>query len=196
MRAAILFIVFATACTPDIVSGAYLCGRNAACPSGQSCNGPDNTCVLSSTATGFECTPDMETEPDDTAAQAHQITGLGCVSVPYIDNNCMMQGDSEDWVRFTAPAACAAVEVQARVSFPYAFERLGLELWNIDANTKLVEDTACPIDGQAGEELRCMQMTLTPGTSYGIRVRPAGDGNCGGNCSYNRYTLRVLLATP
>jgi len=196
VRAAILVVVFAAACTPDIVSGAYLCGPNAACPEGQSCNGPDNTCVLASTAQPFECTPDMNTEPDDTSAQAHEITGLGCVSVPFVNSNCMLQGDSEDWVRFTAPSSCTSVEVQARVSFPLAFERLGFELWNLDANTKLTDDVVCPIDGQAGEELRCLQMTLTPGTSYGIRIHPAGDGNCGGTCSFNRYTLRVLLATP
>lgn len=194
MRAAFV-LVLAAACSPDIVSGSYLCGPDSACPEGLACNGPDNTCVLSSTAEPFACEPDRETEPDDTSANAHVISGLQCVSVPYVNANCMLQGDTEDWVKFTPPASCTVVAVSARVSFTVAFARLGLELWNLDTNTQLGVDTACPSTGEEGEELRCLNQSLTPGTNYGIKVRPAGDGNCGGNCSYNRYTLSVKLGS-
>lgn len=194
MRAAVLLIALA-ACTPDIVSGAYLCGPNASCPEDQRCNGPDNTCVLDTTALPFKCVPEVETEPDDTSAQGHLISNLGCVSVPFVNASCMLEGDSADWVRFVAPAVCTAVAVEARVTFPVAFERMGLELWDLDANMMLVTDSECGL-GEAGEELRCLEQVLVPGKTYGILVKPAGDGNCDGACAYNRYTLRVLLSTP
>jgi hypothetical protein len=192
----VVAIVALGACAPDIASGSYLCGQNATCPVGQSCNGPDNTCVVAGAAMSFACEPEMVTEPDDTAAQAHVIANLGCVSIPFVNANCMLVGDTEDWVRFVAPTGCSAVQVETRVTFPLAFERLGLELWDLDRMMKLVDDTTCPTAGPSGEEIRCIQMTLTGGTSYGIKVHPAGDGNCNGNCSYNRYTLRVQLSTP
>ena len=198
MRAAVLLVAVVTfgACTPDIVSGSYLCGRNASCPEGQACNGPDNTCVLETQATPFECEPQIESEPDNTSQEAHLIANLECVSLPFVNANCMLQGDDADWVRFLAPAVCTSVAVEARVTFPIAFERLSLELWDLDRMTMIGADTECDIPGEGGEELRCLQLPLTPGTNYGIKVRPAGDGNCSGNCNYNRYTLTVQLATP
>jgi hypothetical protein len=61
---------------------------------------------------------------------------------------------------------------------------------------KLAEDIECPSSGEVGEEIRCIDQTLVPRTSYGFKVRPAGDGDCEGDCRYNRYTLRLQLATP
>jgi len=192
MRAVFALVLFA-ACTPDIVSGAYRCGPNASCPEDQACSGSDNTCVLTSTAQPFSCIPDMNTEPDDSAATAHALPSFDCLSVPYVADNCMLQGDTEDWVKFATPSACSTVAVQARITFTIAFERLSLELWNLDTNTQLGTDTDCPNSGENGEELRCLDKNLMPGVNYGIKVRPAGDGDCGGNCAYNRYTLRVQL---
>lgn len=194
---AVFALVLVAACTPDIVSGSYLCGPNAACPENLACNGPDNTCVLASTAEPFSCDPDENTEPDDTAAMAHAISNLDCQSVPYVNANCMLEGDAEDWVKLATPATCTSVTIHARITYTLAFERLAIELWNLDSNTMLGVDTACPNTGEAGEELRCLDAGLTAGTNYGIKVRPAQDevGNCSGNCSYNRYTLRVQLST-
>lgn len=191
---ALLAVCLLAACTPDIASGSYLCGPNASCPEGQTCNGPDNTCVF--TAEPFACTPDMMSEPDDTKPQARAITFNECVSSPVPIASCMLEGDAADWVRFTAPAVCTAVQVEARISFPLAFEGLGLELWDLDHDTMLGTDGECASRPDTGDDMRCMKVTLTPGGNYGIQVKPTGEGTCSGACAYNRYTLRVQLSTP
>jgi hypothetical protein len=196
MRAYLLLPLLFAACTPDIASGTYLCGPNAACPEGQVCNGPDNTCVFGS-AEPFACEPDAETEPDDTAEQGRMLTALNeCVTTVLPLANCMLAGDTADWVRFTVPSVCTEVQVEARVTFPLAFESLGLELWDLDQNTMVGSDTECASTGEGGEDIRCMTIGVTPGGNYGISVKPSGEGNCGGACAYNRYTLRVQLSTP
>lgn len=190
---AVLALLLVGACTPDIVSGSYLCGPNGACPGDLACNGPDNTCVLASTAQPFSCDPDVQTEPDDSAATAH-VLKLDCLGVPIVTANCMLQGDAEDWVKVTAPATCTSVAIHAAVSYTIAFEPLAMELWNLDTDTQLTSDTTCPNDGEHGEELRCLDQDLTPGATYGIKVRPTGEDDCDGKCPYNRYTLRVQLS--
>jgi hypothetical protein len=195
MRAIVLCFGLA-ACTPDIVSGAYLCGPEASCPEGQVCNGPDNTCVLASLAEPFSCVPEMNFEPDDTIADAHLLANLGCVSAPFANEACMPAGDAADWLVFVPPSVCTAVEVQARLSFPVAFEVLGLELWDVDHNMPLATDTACRQGAETGEVRRCLDFVLVPGTKYGIKVYPTGEGTCRGACAYNRYSLSVQLATP
>ena len=197
MRVAVLLAIALTACTPDVASGTYYCGPDAACPEGQVCNGPDNICMLPSSVEEFSCDPGIPTEPDDTAAQAHALPTLACPSVPFVDENCMLEGDDEDWVKLQGPSDCASgVQIEATVAFPIAFERIALELWDIDTMTKLAEDMACDREAKAGEEGRCITHPLVSGKNYGIKVRPAGDGNCDGNCRYNRYRLGVRLSTP
>lgn len=195
MRARWLLLLALGACTPDIASGAYLCGPNATCPEGQVCNGPDNTCVFGA-ALPFACEPDAETEPDDTAQQGPMTALNECVSSPIVTANCMLDGDGSDWVRFTAPAVCTRVQVEARVTFPVAYESLGLELWDLDQNMMIGTDAECSSTGEAGVDIRCMTVVLTPGGNYGINVKPTGEGTCGGTCAYNRYTLRLQLSTP
>jgi hypothetical protein len=193
---AIVFSFGLAACTPDIVSGAYLCGPEASCPAGQVCSGRDNTCVLPSLAEPFSCESEMDFEPDDTIVDAHLIENLGCVSALFANDACMLAGDTADWLAFVPPSVCSAVEVQARLSFPVAFEELGLELWDIDHDMPLETDTACKQGAGTGEVRRCLDFVLVPGTKYGIKVHPTGKGTCGGACAYNRYTLSVQLATP
>ena len=203
MRALWMCVALA-GCTPDIVSGAYVCGPEEACPEGQACNGTDDdeagliaeTCVLQSLARGFACKPKFDIEPDDSAAQGYLIQDLGCVSAPFINDGCMAVDDTSDWVTFVAPSVCSAVEVEARLTFPISYEDLGLELWNVDANMMVGEDKDCPASADLSMVRRCLDITITPGTKYGVKVKPTGDGSCGGNCAYNRYTLSVQLATP
>ena len=201
MRAAWLLLL--GACTPEIVSGAYLCGPDATCPEGLVCSGIEDmmgnvadTCVLPSLVQPFSCEPDVDFEPDNTSAEAFLIPNLGCVSAPFVNEACMMSGDSADWVKFAAPSGCTAVEVEARISFSLAFEELAFELWDLDRNEKVGASGECTQGAMSGDERRCMDFTLVPGTSYGIKVHPTGSGNCDGDCSFNRYTLRVQLATP
>lgn len=200
MRALFVVVPLALAgCVqPEINSGAYLCGPDALCPDGHRCDGPTNTCVLEGLEEAWAC-PEMSemTEPDDTAATGHVIATPNCISTPTIVDNCMLDGDTADWVTFTTPSACSGVGVEARVSFPIAFARLGLDLYDLTTNEVLASDTACTTgSGESGDELRCLQANLVPGGSYGIQVRPTGEGTCDGSCAHNRYTLRVQLSAP
>ena len=194
MRVAAVLALALAACAPDIVSDSYFCGPNASCPGDQVCNGLDHHCVLPAAAEDFAC--DSPFEPDDTAALAHAAPTLQCVSATFVDENCMAKGDGEDWVKFDVPSTCSSVQVEGRVSFPLAFQRLKLELWDLATLTKLADDVDCPTSGQAGEEIRCLTKTVVPGMTYAFKVSPAGDGNCDGECSYNTYSLRLQLSTP
>jgi hypothetical protein len=84
------------------------------------------------------------------------------------------------------------------VSYPLAFEALGLELWDLASNTQVQAAMPCAADGtgESGDELRCLKATLTPGKAYGLHLTPTGDGTCSGECAFNSYTLRVQLVTP
>jgi hypothetical protein len=186
-------------CAPDIVSGSYLCGPEQSCPPEQSCNGPDNVCVLTSTVMPFACDPQTELhEPDNTPAQALMLPNPTCVSTPVSDIGCLAAGDDQDWVAFAAPTACIAVEVNARVTFPVAFEPLDLELWDLTSMTMVSGGGACAQSTglAAGADERCLKTTLIQGDTYGIKVKPAGGGDCGGTCNYNRYTLNITVDTP
>jgi hypothetical protein len=195
MRAAVLLIALA-ACTPDVATGTYYCGPDGFCPEGQACNGPDNICVNASSAEAFACGErSAKTEPDDTATQAHLLPTPTC-DIPFNTENCMLDGnDAEDWMKLQQPCG-ASKEVQLVLKFPVAFERLAMELWDLDTMTKVTDDAACADGGDDANELRCITSPVAENGNYGVKVRPAGDGNCDGNCSYNRYSLSVLLATP
>lgn len=192
---ALAIVLVAAACTPEIVSGSYLCGRNATCPESQVCDGLTNICVHPGGAIPFACEADIDTEPDDEPLEAHAID-LGCDSVGEKLESCLLEGDGGDWVRFVAPTTCGDRGVDVRVTFPIAFERVGLELWDLDANERIAQDIECPSAGVAGEDVRCLQADLVAGTSYGVQVLPTGIDNCDGACAYNRYTLRMQLTLP
>jgi hypothetical protein len=195
MRALLLLAIATAACTPEIVSGSYLCGPNASCPEDQACNGPDNVCV-SSNAEPFSCEPKKVTEPDDSTDMAFSIGVLDCAAVASVIDSCMDETDPADWVAFSTSASCADAVADVRVTFPTAFEELGMELWDLDANERVAVDSPCPVSGEGGDELRCIKMALAPATRYAIQVLPTGEGTCDGGCAYNRYALRMQLNQP
>ena len=194
MRASMLFIALA-ACSPDIGSGLYLCGPEQACPKGQQCDGPTNACVSPSSSMPFECDP-MVVKSDNTAATATLIAAnLSCVSPIATSDGCLAKGDGHNWYKFTAPAGCTAVEAEIKVSFPDAFEPLGLVL--ADANgTQIATDAECKTGSITGDNVRCLTATITAGQSYTVDVTPAGGLDCDGECAFNRYILSLQLATP
>jgi hypothetical protein len=155
-----------------------------------------DTCVLASTAQPFACTDKNNSEPNNTAAQGLVLQNLDCVSAAVSIESCMMTDDEADWLTFVAPSVCAAVEVQARLAFSIAFEELGLELWDIDRDMQLSSDAECAQGAEIGAVRRCLDFQLVPGTRYGVKVRPTGEGTCDGACAYNRYSLSVQLGTP
>ncbi len=195
MRAAIIALAL-VGCTPVITSGSYTCGDQEYCPPDLVCNGEDNTCVDPLVVKPFACDPMDLNEPDDSAAQAHAIGALSCVSQSYIATGCLAAGDMQNWSKFATPGNCVAVGVSASVAFPIAFEPLGLQLWDIDANQMIATDDACTTGQVAsGDTQRCLKQTLADGKNYGIVVVPNGP-DCGGNCNFNRYTLTLQLVTP
>ena len=195
MRAAILALGLA-ACSPDILSGSYLCGPEQSCPDGQACDGSNNTCVIASTVTPFGCLPKEEHEPDNTPATGFAVGALGCVSQVFSTHGCLAAGDTQDWFTLTAPTGCTALEIDVRVTYPVAYETLGLALADA-AGTTIAMDAPCATEGgTAGDDDRCIKQTITPGSSYAVQVKPAGGGDCDGRCNFNRYTLAIQLATP
>ena len=192
---AILVVAF-VGCTPDIASGSYACGPEQQCPEGQTCDGVDGTCVLPTGVRPFACEPSREHEPDNTAAQALQLPALACVSDLYLDDGCLAAGDDQDWVRFVVPANCLTAQVDARLGFPLAWEPVGLELWDLGSMTMVTSGAMCKRPPPPGDDSVCLTSVVSLGGSYGIKMRPAGGGDCGGTCNFNRYQLTVQLSTP
>jgi hypothetical protein len=192
----VIFCLALAACSPDIGSGLYLCGPEQECPKGQVCDGPTNACVSPSSSSPFACDP-MVVKSDDTAAAATLIAAnLSCVSPVATSDGCLAKGDSHNWYKFTAPPGCTSLEVEIKVSYPDAFEPIGLVL--ADANgAQLATDTECKAQqGNTGDNVRCLTMTIAAAQAYTIDVTPAGGLDCDGDCAFNRYTLNVQLATP
>jgi hypothetical protein len=196
MRAMWLLVLLG-ACSPDITSGSYVCGAQDSCPPDQACDGVTDTCVLTAVAMPFACDMNTEHAGDDTSATARPIPMLACVSPPYRESGCMPAGDAADWFKLTTPASCAAVEVDARLVYPVAYQGLSLELWDLTMNSVVGTDNECPdgINDPAHVE-RCINLKVTPGGYLGLVVKPSGQGTCDGACAYNRYDLSVQLATP
>jgi hypothetical protein len=195
MRAASLLVV--AACTADVAPGTYFCGPDGACPEGQACNGPDNLCVVAAQAAPFDCTQDFaDPAGDDTAASGH-VLAMECVSGLNVTKGCLPAADAGDWYQFDVPAVCAAVQIDARLTFPVAFERLALQLSTANGDPAPVE-TACrfTLPANAPDEARCFTMAVSPGTHYAIGVVADGTGDCGGRCRNNRYTFSVQLNAP
>ncbi len=175
------------ACTPNIVNSEFLCGPNAACPSGQVCSGDNNTCVDPVIVQSYQCGSPVADAP----SSAVPLTKVGCVSETSVDA-CLDHQIDAFWFRFTTPTNCSAIASKISITFPVAFEPLTLTLWNLDTNTVLAADAACasPVIGDLG---RCIAQSLPDGANLGLQIAPAGGGDCGGACDYNRFSL--LLAT-
>lgn len=195
MRA--IWLVVLGACSPEIATGSYLCGAQRSCPPDQACDGVTDTCVDTAAALPFACADNTEHPGDDTSATARPIPMLACVSPPYRESGCMPIGDTADWFQLATPASCTAVEIDARLVFPVAYQGLSLELWDLTMNSPIGTDIPCP-DGIAdpAHVERCVNLKVTPGGNYGLLVKPSGQGTCDGSCDYNRYDLSVSLATP
>jgi hypothetical protein len=185
------------ACAPDIAPGAYLCGPEQVCPDEQVCDGETATCVLPSQAKPFACpASSTDVEPNDDPNNAQVIPSLTCASRPAEVIGCTRDVDGEDWFQFDVPAACTTVGVDLRLTFPIAFELLELELRN-GSGVIVATGTPCAqAEPDDGDDQSCLEHALTPGEHYTVRVARTGEGDCGGACAYNRYTLTLQLETP
>ncbi len=195
MRAAWLVLVFA-GCTPVISSGTYLCGPEQLCPEGQACNGVDNTCVLPGLAQPFLC-DGSDPIGDDAPSAGQQLDNLACVSSVRERKGCLLQNDVADWYQLDIPANCTAVQIEARLRFPIAFEPVDMLISSNDG-TPVPADTPCSSSTFAddGEAVRCFKLVVENGSHHAIGLTHQGSENCNGACANNRYTFTLQLTTP
>jgi hypothetical protein len=184
------------ACSPEIISGAYLCGPEQLCPEGQACNGVNNTCVSPENAKPFSCPSTTEVEPNDSAASAQPIPNLTCVTGRIELTGCAPADDPEDWYSFDVPATCGTTIATISLAFPVAFEQLSLQLAGADAQAP-TEGSACDYGTtDDGTDSLCLRQPVTAGGYYTVRIARTGVGSCGGACSFNRYAMAFQLGTP
>ncbi len=190
-------VLAVAACSPEVASGAYLCGPEELCPEGMRCNGPDNTCVTDAVAEPFTCNAVTEQEPNNTALTAQDLGQPACVSQPIEVTGCAAGNDVEDWYQLRVPTSCGAVEVQARATFPVAFEPFVIEVRAADDSVVATSVVCTPHGAEdLGLTQACVKATGVPGSRYSVRIAREGSENCGGACANNRYALSVQLAQP
>jgi hypothetical protein len=191
-------------CTPDIAPGSYLCGPEMLCPDGLACNGgvdddpstPDNVCVVPNQAQPFAC-GNVDPAGDDTPDTGPSLGNLTCVSPVAERRNCLLSSDVGDWYQLDIPDNCVAVQIEARLSFPVAFEPVQLQIAS-DGGAPVPAETPCstPSGDEDGSVVHCFKLTVQNGSHHALGVVHAGTQNCGGACANNRYTLAVQLSTP
>jgi len=200
MRAALICLLGGTllgACTPEIVSGAYTCGPEEACPADQACDGPTGICVTASRAQPFTCGDVSELEPNNTQATAESVGTLNCASYVVEVFGCQaIENVADDWFSVAVPEVCGANErVELRLSYAISFGALALELHDESGATV---GTAAPCSAPSDDDVSvalCLIAPVTPGKTYAARVSGAGLDDCAGACAYNRYRLTLQLAS-
>ena len=192
-------------CTESIAPGAYLCGPEQQCPDGLVCNGsenpatdePENLCVLPSQAQPFACATPDPAEDFDAPASGLLVGELQCVSAAREARGCLPQSDVGDWYQFDVPGNCNAVQIEARVTYPIAFEAMALQL-STDGGAPARVDGECISSGQPAQGFvaSCFKMTVANGSHHAVGVVHSGEGDCDGQCANNRYILELRLSTP
>ncbi len=185
------------ACQADIAPGTYFCGPEQSCPEGQVCNGVDNICTVSASARPFACDlPDRT--GDDSPATGLSLGKLDCVSVVHQLQACLVDGDPGDWFQFDVPDNCNGVQIDARLTYPTAFEPVAMQL-STDDGAPVDADTPCDdasgVSG-GGNDVRCFVQTVANGSHLAIGLVHSGTADCDGTCAHNRYTLTLQLTAP
>lgn len=195
MRALLLPLVL-VGCTPEVLPGTYFCGPEKSCPEEQACDDATHRCVIPALVEPWACEPELASEPDDTYETAFPLVTPDCIALPQVIDSCLPLDDTVDWVRLETPSSCSAIEADIRITFPFAFQKLGIEVVDPETGTVIASDGECEFDGETGNDIRCLKTALTPGKAYGIAVAPTGEGDCDGDCRYTNYTLRVQVGEP
>jgi hypothetical protein len=185
-------------CTPEIVSGAYECGPDQACPNDLVCSPVESVCVTRGTEVPFACpSAELVHEPDDTQAAAFSFGVIDCASSPTTIAGCVAAMSDQDWVSFGVKANCpTTTAVSLRLGFPVGEAPLAMTLVD-GAGAPLATDVACAdATPSAGADARCLTLPVAAGATYGVRIGVADHDTCGGACAYNRYALSVQLRTP
>lgn len=192
MRARSLMLLALAACSPDIADGGYLCGPEQTCPSPYVCSGSDFTCVEPEEATPFGC-GDLPNTP--ATAVALNSTPLCVQSIEA--NSCIGGSGDVRWFSLATPPSCAKPElgIAIELQFPEAWAGLQVTLADAAGNA-LATDAACSEQdvAVAGTTQTCITTSEAAGSNYLISVEGTGDGDCGGACAYNDFTLTTALS--
>jgi len=191
----VLAILSVTACSADIAPGTYFCGPEESCPEGQVCNGTDNICTSPGNVSPFACDIPDRTD-DDSPATGLVLANLTCVSAPRNLRACLVDGDPGDWFQFDVPDNCNGVQIEARLTFPIAYEPVAMQLASNNGDP-VDADSPCEVETQnAGEDVRCFRQTVDNGSHHAIGLVHSNTANCDGACAHNRYTLDFQLSAP
>lgn len=189
------------ACAPDIVSDTYLCGPERLCPEGLVCSETSVSCVAEASASEFECTEESaDAEPDDSVEDALVLGALDCgsqlttVASPNLLSQwgCIASSSDVDHFRFSA-ASCEgnAPHIEIRLQYHRAFAPIYAELLDADQNV-VASGTRCTSDSnQGGAEALCLELAAPASGDYRVRIGVVDEENCGGDCDFNRYLLRL-----
>ncbi len=196
MRALVMLGLVLSACAPEIVSGAYLCGPEQACPDGQQCSPESGLCVGPGAVQPFTCGDDQtEREPNNSQTSAQVVPAVGCSSAPAEIVGCAPAGDGDDWYAFDVAANCTNVVARLRLSSSIAFETLGFTLSGPSGSFEATAEACESGFPDDGEVQVCISQAVTPGATYTVHVAPIAGSDCKGACPYNRYRLGVRLGT-
>ena len=173
------------------------CGDTRACPDGLVCDAVEDVCTVPSQARAFDCEiPDRT--GDDAPTDGLQLTpALECVSGVRELKACLFADDPGDWFQFDVPPNCTAVQIEARLTFPVAYEPVALQL-STDGSAPVTVDGECTVStgDNGGSTSRCFEMVVANGSHHAIGMVHSGEANCDGDCAFNRYTLSLQLSTP
>jgi hypothetical protein len=184
--------VAAAGCEPEILSGAYYCGPELACPDDQVCSAGDGTCVAPGLARPFACPDGTEaSEPDDDAASAATITLATCPVAGVTRTGCLPAAPDRDWVAVIAPTSCIGRPLSIDVRFPAAFAPVVLERMLADGTTAEVAP-ACDITGGVGaNDAVCLRTTVPADGTARVRITFDAERDCDAACDFTHYEVTV-----
>jgi hypothetical protein len=196
MRAAVVVVALAglaalAGCDPEIISGAYFCGPQMSCPSGEVCSAADGTCGRPELARPFACDPGSETgEPNDVPAAATPISVSACPGMSLEQAGCLPAATDVDWVAVTAISDCVGGPLAVNVRYSAAFAPAVVDLMSPDGATVLGTATPCNITGGIGEnDAVCLDAIVPASGTAVIRIGLDPDLDCDGACDFTRYSV-------
>ena len=195
MRAAAVVVAVALAavagCDPEIVSGAYFCGPQMSCPSGEVCSAADGTCGRAELARPFACDPGSEAgEPNDLPAAATPLSVSACPGVSLEQAGCLPAGSDVDWLAVTASPDCVGGPLAVNVRYSAAFAPAVVDLMSPDGATVLGTAMPCNITGGIGEnDGVCLDAIVPSSGTALIRIGLDPELDCDGACDFMHYSV-------
>ena len=191
IAAAVAAVAALAGCDPEILSGAYYCGPQMSCPSGEVCNAGDGTCGRPELARPFTCDPGSEdAEPNDLPAAATPLSVSACPGISLDQLGCLPAAIDVDWLAVTLPAACAGAPLAVDVRYSVAFAPAVVDLMDAGGTTVLGTATPCNITGGIGlNDAVCLEAAVPASGTALIRIGLDPELDCDGACAFMHYTV-------